>query len=258
MDNLSVSLVQYDIAWENPEANMKNVERLLAQVPSETDLVLLPEMFLTGFSMNASSLAQTMNGDGVNWLKHIARTKNYAIGGSLIISENGSYFNRFLMATPDGNLRTYDKRHLFRMGNEEKVFSQGKSNTIISLAGWNLMPQVCYDLRFPVWCRNTGLKYDVLTYSVNWPAARREAYITLLKARAIENQCYVLAVNRIGTDGLGLAYAGDTLIIDYKGQIVKDIAGEGVLSCTLSLNDLKTFRTKFPVHYDADDFQLKL
>lgn len=257
-DIFNLSLFQTDIVWQSPQANLEILNRWMEKLPPITDLVILPEMFLTGFSMDVEAIAQPMSGLGVNWLRTTAVSKNTAIAGSLSISENDRFYNRMLVALPDENLHTYDKRHLFRMGEEHKYFSSGNESIIIDYKGWSIMPLVCYDLRFPVWSRNVDLKYDLLIYVANWPQARREAYLTLLRARAIENQCYVVGVNRIGTDGNGVKYAGESVVIDFKGRYMSELSSnEGMLNCSISLNELREFRKAFPAYLDADSFEIK-
>lgn len=257
-DILNLSLFQTDIVWQSPQANLEILNRWMEKLPPITDLVILPEMFLTGFSMDVEAIAQPMIGLGVNWLLTTAVSKNTAIAGSLSISENDRFYNRMLVALPDENLHAYDKRHLFRMGEEHKYFSSGNESIIIDYKGWSIMPLVCYDLRFPVWSRNVDLKYDLLIYVANWPQARREAYLTLLMARAIENQCYVVGVNRVGTDGNGVKYAGESVVIDFKGRCITELnSNEGMLNCSISLNELHEFRKAFPAYLDADSFEIK-
>ncbi len=255
---LHLSLFQTDMIWQSPDANIDTLNRWISEIPGNTDLIILPEMFLTGFSMDVNSIAQEMNGVGVNWLTSVARTKNIAITGSLTIAENGQYFNRMLIALPNGRLLWYNKRHLFRMGEEHKYFSPGNESIVVNYKEWNIMPLVCYDLRFPVWSRNVNLKYDLLLYVANWPQARREAYLTLLKARAIENQCYVVGVNRTGTDGNGIKYSGDSTVVDPKGRFITEISSNpGSITCSISLNELKEFRKNFPAYLDSDMFEIK-
>ena len=255
---LTVSLFQFDMVWKSPSSNLEILNQWLERIPDNTDLVVLPEMFLTGFSMDILDIAQPMDGEGVEWLKSVASSRNIVVMGSLAIKEVNQVYNRMLIAYPDGQLQWYNKRHLFRMGNEHRHFSQGDKLIVIKYKEWNIMPLVCYDLRFPVWSRNVDLKYDLLIYVANWPAVRRDAYITLLKARAIENQCYVVGVNRTGTDGNGINYSGDSVVVDYKGQFMTDLTETpGIINCTLSLEELRKFRKNFPAYLDADSFEIK-
>jgi omega-amidase len=257
MQDLRVTLVQSDLVWENPKANMKLFSEALDGI-KDTDLIILPEMFNTGFSMASERLAETMDGPTVLWLKEQAATLECDILGSLIIAEDGAYYNRLVWAKPDGSLSTYNKRHLFRMADEHHHFAAGNSRMIVELNGWRICPQVCYDLRFPVWSRNKG-DYDALIYIANWPEARNHPWSALLVARAIENQAYVIGVNRVGTDGKGISYSGDSIAIDAKGNTLTDINPSitSIETVTLSMSDLTAFREKFPVGKDADEFDIK-
>ena len=255
---LNISLFQTDIIWQSPEANIEILNEWMEKIPDNTDLVILPEMFLTGFSMDVKKIAQKSDGVGVLWLKRTAVTRNITITGSLTISDENRYFNRCIVALPDGNLQWYNKRHLFRMGDEHQHFTQGDNTIIFNTKGWNVMPLVCYDLRFPVWSRNVNLKYDLLIYVANWPQPRREAFLTLLKARAIENQCYVAGVNRVGTDGNGVKYSGDSVIVDPKGRFISELSSNpDIINCAIALNQLQDFRKSFPAYLDADSFEIK-
>ena len=196
---LHLALIQTDIVWHNASENRKRYTDKIQKIKNGTDLVLLPEMCTTGFSMKPNRIAETMEGETVTWLCELAKNKELVIGGSFVIEEGGNYYNRFLLAFPDGRLEYYDKRHLFTLAGEEKVYTQGNKKVFIELKGWKLCPMVCYDLRFPVWARNTN-DYDVLIYVANWPKPRIAAWDTLLKARAMENMCYTIGVNRIGGD----------------------------------------------------------
>jgi predicted amidohydrolase len=256
MNDLRVAYIQTALAWEDSEANLKMFDGYLDKI-TDTDLVVFPEMFNTGFSMNVEKLAQSVNGKVVSWMKSKALENNFAIAGSIMAKDHGRYVNRFIMAYPCGDAVWYDKRHLFRMGEEDKVFSPGKSIEVFNFYGWKVRPLICYDLRFPVWSRNRN-DYDLLIYVANWPAPRRHVWETLLKARAIENQCYVIGVNRIGTDGMGLSYSGNSVVIDPKGFVISALnEGEtGIGNAVLNLDELNQFREKFPVHLDADEFTI--
>lgn len=258
MENLNVTIIQADLLWENTSANLKMFENYFDKIEN-SDLVVLPEMFTTGFTMNIKDHAQPMNGRVVNWMQNQALERNFAILGSTIIKDEDKTFNRAIMALPCGTALKTDKRHLFRMGNEHKHYSPGTKQKIFQFFGWRVRPLICYDLRFPVWSRNKN-DYDVLVYVANWPAPRREVWKTLLKARALENQCYVIGVNRIGKDGMGLEYAGDSVVIDYKGNVVCEVAEKtaGMATTTLNLSSLHQFRDKFPAFMDADEFEIKL
>lgn len=256
MEKLTLTYIQADLIWEDSSANLNNFENYFKQI-KDTDLVVLPEMFNTGFSMNVKELAQPQSGEVVQWLLAQAQKYNFAIMGSAIIYEAQHYYNRLIMAFPTGEIKWYDKRHLFRMGKEDKNFSAGMRMEIFDYLGWRIRPLICYDLRFPVWSRNQN-NYDLLIYVSNWPASRSEVWKTLLKSRAIENQCYVVGVNRIGYDGMGIEYTGDSMIINSRGNCISEIPENnvGLATVTISLNELQQFREKFPVHLDADDFRI--
>ncbi|MDP2114969.1 MAG: amidohydrolase [Bacteroidota bacterium] len=254
---LNIAVLQLDLVWENPSANLAKIDELLQKINTNTDVVFLPEMFTTGFSMNVSELAETMEGETVQWMKKRSAEHQQALCGSLIIQENGKFYNRLLFVEPSGEIHFYNKRHLFTMGNEESHFQKGTERLIVQYKGWRICPLICYDLRFPVWSRNRN-EYDLLVYSANWPNARNDVWNTLLKARAIENQCYVVGVNRIGTDGNGIDYSGDSQVFNPKGkQIIQMLSVQNeLLSASLSLQELSDFRSKFPVLNDADDYYL--
>lgn len=252
MQDLKIALVQANQVWEDKSENLDNYSKLLEEV-KDIDLILLPEMFHTGFSMNAENLAEKMNeSQGINWLKKMAFEKNAAIFTSLIIRENAHYFNRGVFVWANGEIIVYDKRKRFGLGGEDKVYTQGSTETIVHYKGWNLQLQICYDLRFPEIVRNRIAPnhlpaYDVIVYVANWPQKRIEHWKTLLKARAIENQCYVAAVNRVGEDGNGLIYSGDSLMIDALGN--GSSIGEGkeeVKIITLKMEELKSTREMLP------------
>lgn len=257
VENLKVAFIQSDIIWEDAEKNHKKLEKLINEAEA-ADLIILPEMFNSGFTMNTYKAAQLMNGETIAWMKNISLENNTATMGSIIISENGFSYNRLLMSYPCKNLKWYDKRHLFRMGNEHEVFTAGTEQIVFDYVGWRIKPLICYDLRFPVWSRNIN-HYDLLVYVANWPASRSDVWTTLLKARAIENQCFVIGVNRTGTDGNGISYSGNSLIIDFKGQVIAELPEneEGIGIANLSLSQLNEFRKKFPAYLDADSFEIK-
>lgn len=256
MDKLKIAYIQSNIIWEDSSKNLRKLDEVLTKI-DEVDLIILPEMFNTGFTMNVNSVAQSADGMVALWLKKYALERGCALMGSAIINQNNKFANRLLMALPCSGIKHYDKRHLFRMGNEHERFEAGTSSPIFNYFGWRIRPLICYDLRFPVWSRNKN-NYDLLVYVANWPGPRRNVWITLLKARAIENQCYVIAVNRVGTDGMGINYTGDSMVINPKGEIISElpINEEGIGYAEISLNELNSFRKKFPVHLDADDFEL--
>jgi predicted amidohydrolase len=253
---LRVSLVQTDIIWENPSANLAILEEKLQALQGQTDIIVLPEMFNTGFSMNDHGV-EIGRGPTTQWMQVMAKRLQVLLLGSFKCKEGIHFFNRLLAVEPSGKIHQYDKRHLFRMGGEHEFYSAGKESIVISYAGWHIAPFVCYDLRFPVWSRNVNLNYDLAIYVANWPAARAHAWSTLLKARAIENLAYVVGVNRTGEDGNGLLYQGDSALIHFKGLgLVEMGASEDIQTYGLSHADLVQFRTQFPAHLDADEFQI--
>lgn len=254
---LNVSCIQTELAWENIDQNLKQFSDKLNQVSEDTELIILPEMFTTGFTMNAQEMAEAMDGKSFCWMKEQSSKHNKIIIGSIIIKEDKKYYNRCISMFPNGEYYTYDKGHLFRMEKENKDFTKGKSKTIFKYNDWRVCTLICYDLRFPIWSRNRD-EYDLLIYIACWPESRREVWNTLLKARAIENQTYVIGVNRIGNDGEGITYSGDTVVINPKGQIItqaNDYKDE-IINAELSLDELKQFREKFPVTLDADNFKI--
>lgn len=257
MQNLRVALVQADLAWHDIGANIARFDALLSPLAGKADLVALPEMFSTGFTMKPSEVAEGMDGLATAALRRWARELNAHVAGSAVIHESGRYYNRLLWARPDGTIEHYDKRHLFRMAGEDAVYAPGTLAPVMDIEGWKIRPFICYDLRFPVWSRNVGNAWDVALYVANWPAKRARHWRALLAARAIENQCYVVSVNRVGNDGSGVAYAGDSLAIDYSGEILLDAGGaEGVLTCELAYERLADYRRSFPAWKDADPFTL--
>ena len=258
MQNLKITLIQADLVWENISANLAFFDQEIKALSEPTDLVILPEMFSTGFSMNAESLAQKMTESAVAWLRETAFEKNIDIAGSLMIKENDRFYNRLCWARPDGKLLTYDKKHLFCFAGEDKVFSPGRENITVELNGWKIRPFICYDLRFPCWTRNFMDEFDLAIFVANWPMRRSAHWKTLLKARAIENQCYVAGVNRVGIDGNNLEYSGDSSVIDPFGEIIfhkKDQSCCHIIELSFSL--LSEYRKKFPVRLDADEIYFK-
>ncbi|TBH72810.1 amidohydrolase [Aquirufa antheringensis] len=256
MTNLRVSLVQTDLVWEDPAANCAQLEEKLADLAGKTDVVVLPEMFATGFSMSPSG-AEIGRGPVLQWMQVQASRLGALMIGSLKVKQQNSFLNRLYAVHPDGSFVSYDKRHLFRMGAENEFYQAGDKQVIVSYKGWNLAVFICYDLRFPVWSRNVGMAYDAAIYVANWPAPRANAWRTLLQARAIENLAYVVGVNRVGTDANNLSYAGDSLLVDFKGGLHLDLqAKDQILTSELSAVDLADFRAKFPAHLDADLFSL--
>lgn len=254
-DFLRITLGQANLGWENPEQNRLDFEMQIRQLSGKSDLVILPETFTTGFSMRAHDLAEPMDGPTINWLLSLSQTTGLAIGGSLIIKENGLYYNRFVFVTPDGEIFHYDKRHLFSIGGESSSFTAGKQRLIVNFHGWRIAFYICYDVRFPVWCRNVN-DTDLMIFTANWPASRNEVWKTLLKARAIENQVYVAGVNRIGKDGNDILYVGESQMINARGDVFSDsnLINTGFLTFEISLKELNDFREKFPVANDADQF----
>jgi predicted amidohydrolase len=256
VQDLTVTLLQTSLDWQDAPANRAHFGELVHSLPGPTDLVVLPEMFTTGFTMDTRGQAEAMDGPTVAWMAGLARELGVTLCGSLIVEEAGRFYNRCLWMPPDGRHQHYDKRHLFRMAGEHEHFAAGTTREIFHLKGWRICPLVCYDLRFPVWSRGVDA-FDLLLYVANWPAARRSAWQVLLPARAVENQCYVAGVNRLGTDGQGIAYAGDSGVHDYLGSCVTSLAGTaGQATVTLRGDPLQHYRAKFPAWRDADHFQL--
>lgn len=294
--NLKITIIQSELHWENKAKNLAMFSEKIASIKEATDVIVLPEMFTTGFTMNAKTLAEKMDGKTVAWMKEVANRTNAVVTGSIIIEEKvispsgrprGAYFNRLIWAQPDGKVYHYDKRHLFRMANEHETFSSGNSRLIVEWKGWKICPLVCYDLRFPVWSRNKEFKvqsskfkvdlqsdnkvrnlehetlnpkpvFDLLIYVANWPEARKEPWCKLLEARAIENQVYVVGVNRVGLDGKEISYSGNSAVIDPKGNAISNITEHQNHIQTIELNreELDDFRAKFPVALDGDDFEI--
>lgn len=255
MNKINLFLIQTDLDWENPDANRKHFEELILGLDAP-GLVILPEMFTTGFSMRSRQLAEDMSGETLGWMKRLSQKTGLAICGSIIISESGNYYNRLLFVTPD-DVFTYDKRHLFSIAGEDASFTSGNQRLVVQWQGWRIMPLVCYDLRFPVWSRNRN-DYDMLIYVANWPASRRSVWDALLKARAIENQAVVIGVNRIGCDGEKICYNGGTCLINERGETLVSAVDNAtvVLKHTLNLQDLSDFRQKFSAWKDADEFTI--
>jgi predicted amidohydrolase len=253
MQDLTITLVQTDLLWEDIDGNLDRLDAAIDGIREPTDLIILPEMFSTGFSMNAMLLAEKMNGKAVSWLRNKATQKNVVIAGSVMVKEAGRFYNRLVWARPDGEPLIYDKKHLFRHAGEEKIYTAGSQQLTASLNGWKVRPFICYDLRFPIWTRNLNRAYDLAIFVASWPAARADHWRTLLKARAIENQAYMAAVNRVGTDGNGLSYSGHSALIDPTGQVLFE---EENRPCTVTLSLcyrlLNDWRTQFPVLKDAD------
>ena len=255
MTDLKVTIIQSNLHWEDKEANLKMFTDKISAINESTDLIVLPEMFTTGFSMNRSSLAETMDGETVNWMQLISVKNRCAVTGSFICEENGKYYNRLVWVSESGICSVYDKKHLFSMGAENEHYSNGNNKLIVTLKGWTICPLICYDLRFPEWSRNTkNNPYDLLIYVANWPQRRQHPWKTLLLARAIENQSYVVGLNRVGNDVHNIYYSGDSTIINFKGEIISFTKPdeESTETVTLSYDDLMKFRNEFPVLNDAD------
>ncbi len=253
MPNLIVTFIQTELVWEDIQANLEMLDKKFEAIENPTDLILLPEMFSTGFSMRPVGLAETMQGSAVSWMMKKAADKSADIAGSLMIEEEGHYFNRLIWAKPDGRMLTYDKKHLFRMSGEEKEYTAGNHLLTVELKGWRIRPFICYDLRFPAWMRNSGSPYDLAIVIANWPASREIHWQTLLRARAIENQSYVIGVNRVGVDGNQVEYNGYSCVIDYQGNVhFQEVKHDHTQTASLSLSTLRNYRKTFPVLMDRD------
>jgi len=278
---MNITFIQTALAWEDREKNLAHFEKLIASISAPTDLIILPEMFTTGFTMNPEKNAEEHLGEGFKWMQKMANEKNAIITGSIAVKEDSNYYNRLYWVEPNGTYSTYNKRHLFRMANEDKHYTAGTSKIIKSVNEWKICPLICYDLRFPVWSRNKIQKlevksqklntesqnskevncdYDVLIYVANWPEVRNYPWKQLLIARAIENQCYVIGVNRIGKDGNDFAHSGDSIVINPRGEIISKTKAneESIETITLDRAYLEDFRKIFPVGMDADDFGLNI
>jgi predicted amidohydrolase len=257
MQDISITLIQTSLHWEDRPGNLEKFTRLLSRIEGHTDLIVLPEMFTTGFSMNAQALAETAEGATMSWLKEKASGLGCVITGSLIFAEGGRFFNRLIWMRPDGSYDHYDKRHLFRMAGEHEHFAAGSRRLVTDLNGWRFCPLICYDLRFPVWSRSRG-DYDALVFIANWPEPRSLAWKSLLPARAIENQAYAIGVNRIGTDGNERSYSGDSGAYDPSGVLLSQIRPheESIETVILSGGMLVDYREEFQVALDADSFNI--
>ena len=265
MSTLTVTLLQTSLHWEDPARNRQALGEKIRGLSQKTEIIFLPEMFTTGFSMHADELAEPMDGPSVDWMRQVAAEKKVVLAGSLIIRENGKNYNRLVWMLPNGQYGCYDKRHRFGMGGEGDQYTAGIKRVIASAKGWKVNLQVCYDLRFPVWARNHAdengqPEYDLLVYVANWPETRIQAWKTLLTARAIENQCYVIGLNRVGTDGMGLSYPGESMVIDPMGEILYTKGGgqEDMPTITLDRARLTEVRQKLPFLRDADRFDITL
>ncbi len=256
MQDLKVTVLQTSLFWEDPAKNLEHFDRKLSLYTVDTDLIILPEMFTTGFTMAAGTFAEPMDGNSVGWMSNMAQSKDAVVTGSLIINAGDKFVNRLIWARPDGSVEYYDKRHLFRLAKEEETYSGGTDRPVFQWRDWRICPQVCYDLRFPVWSRNRE-DYELLFYVANWPERRNYAWKNLLVARAIENQAYVIGVNRVGKDGKDISYSGDSAIIDYKGEYLYQCdPGEDLATVRLSASKLLEFKESYPFFRDADPFKI--
>ncbi len=260
---LTFTLIQTFLHWEDKAANLAMLEQKIMDIREKTEVVVLPEMFSTGFSMQPEKFAETMDGETVQWMKHIAQQKRIILTGSLMIKEGGNHYNRLVWMLPNGTCGWYNKRHLFAYASENDHFVAGSKRLIASVKGWKINLQVCYDLRFPVWARQsfdpgTEAEYDVLLYVANWPERRNLAWQTLLMARAIENQCYVIGVNRVGNDGNSVYHCGNSMVVDPLGNVLySKLNEEDCFTITLQKQDLQSIRHKFPFLQDADHFTIQ-
>lgn len=269
MQKLKITLVQSKIYWEDVSKNINHFTTLLGSIKKgSTDLIVLPEMFTTGFSMHAAEFAEDVNGSALLWMRQMAAKKKTVLCGSIMFTEKNKFFNRFIWMRPDGTFEQYDKRHLFSFGKEDQTYTSGKQKLIVDLKGFKICPMICYDLRFPVWSKNKATvengkliaDYDVLLYVANWPQRRRQAWKQLLIARAIENVCYVVGLNRVGKDTNGLQHTGDSGMIDFLGNAILKIKPltQAVKTVAITKNDLQNFRNNFQVLADADNFSIQM
>jgi omega-amidase len=257
MENLKITVFQGYLFWEKPEKNLQNITLRLSGIREKTDLIILPEMFSTGFTMNAEEMAESMGGTTMQWMQHTAAKYDCVVTGSLIISDQGKYYNRLIWMRPDGSYEHYDKRHLFALGKEHETYTAGNKKLIVDLKGWKICPMICYDLRFPVWMRNVNETYDLLLIVANWPERRALHWRTLIPARAVENQSYVIGLNRVGHDGNEVYHSGDSMCISPMGDVVYYKRDEEDLY-TFSINAEELIKTRraFPFLKDADDFKI--
>ena len=254
---MKIALLQSSLIWENPKANRNHFEEKINALAEKVDLIVLPEMFSTGFTMNAEAVFETMEGETIQWMQSLAKAKNSAITGSLVIKENENFHNRLLFVFPSGEMQIYDKRHLFTLAGEDKVYTAGSQKLIVEYLGWKICPLICYDLRFPVFARNTE-DYDLLLYVANWPKSRIQAWDVLLKARSVENLCYTIGVNRVGVDNNNLEYDGHSQMVDFLGNyVLEPQETEGVFIVELNKQKLVETRNKLGFLNDRDSFELK-
>lgn len=254
---MKIALIQSSLFWENPKANRNHFEVKINALAEKVDLIVLPEMFSTGFTMNPEAVFETMEGETIQWLQSLAKAKNSAITGSLILKENGNFYNRLVFVFPSGEIQFYDKRHLFSLAGEDKVYTSGNQKLIVEYLGWKICPLICYDLRFPVFARNVE-EYDVLIYVANWPKLRINAWDILLKARSVENLCYTIGLNRVGFDDNNFEYNGHSQAVDFLGNyVLEPKETEGVFVVELNKGKLVETRNKFGFLNDRDSFELK-
>jgi len=259
MENINVTIIQTHLFWENVQGNLKHFDFKIDNITKPTDIIVLPEMFTTGFTMNPKQFAEEHSGKGLQWMIEKAKQKKCVIVGSISVKDNWKFYNRLYWVKPDGSFQFYDKRHLFKMGNEDTFYTAGSEKLIIEYKGWKICPLICYDLRFPVWSKNQKENsYDVLIYVANWPEVRAYPWKQLLIARAIENQSYVVGLNRIGIDGNGISHSGDSAVINPRGELISTIQSHDDKTETvgLSYNYLENFRNLFPVLSDGDQFKI--
>lgn len=264
MSSLTFTIIQTSLYWEQKALNLQMLEEKINSIQQKTEVVILPEMFSTGFSMKPEQLAEEMDGETVAWMKRVSSEKKIILTGSIMIAEKGNYYNRLIWMLPNGEMGLYDKKHLFAYANEDKHYTSGKKRLISSVKGWKINLQVCYDLRFPVWSRQSAispekneLEYDVLIYAANWPEKRSHMWKTLLQARAIENQCFCIGVNRVGKDGNDIYHSGDSMVVNPLGEIMYHKAhDEDIYTVSLQREDLNKTREKMPFWKDADQFKI--
>tara|TARA_R110002049_G_scaffold289046_1_gene471755 strand:- start:4655 stop:5434 length:780 start_codon:yes stop_codon:yes gene_type:complete len=257
-ENLKIVLIQADLVWENPKQNRENFTKKIENISEEVDLIVLPEMFVTGFTMHAEKVAESMDGDTVSWMQNMAKATNAAVVGSLVIKENNKYYNRLLFVEASGYISAYNKRHTFTLVGEDKIYTAGTEKVIINYKGWKICPLICYDLRFPVWARNIA-DYDVLLYVANWPKPRVSAWDALLKARAIENMSYCIGVNRVGVDGVNSEYSGHSACYDVLGNEITSFEPfiEQTELVTLEKRHIEAYRNKLKFLDDRDTFSIQ-
>jgi omega-amidase len=258
-DNLSVTLIQSNLFWEDKRGNLNQFANRISGITENTDIIVLPEMFSTGFTMNAEKLSEPMDGITVTWMKEVAHFKQAAVCGSVIIKEGNSTYNRFIWVEPSGKISYYDKAHLFRMGEENKHYTAGKDRIIIDYKGWKIAPFVCYDLRFPVWLkRSNDFDFDLMIIVASWPEKRVQHWQILSQARAIENQSYLIALNRVGEDGNQIVYNGQSALYNPQGKLINTLTNEEFeTTFSIQLPELKTYRKAFPIWLDDDNFEIK-